>query len=109
MISLGFIRWHKSITLMAMLALGSMILPAQAQTYPTKTINMIVPFAAGGPTDTLGRNLALAMSKILKQQVTIENVGGAGGNIGVARVAKASADGYTLLLHHIGMATSPAL
>ena len=109
MMRLGFIRWHKSFTLMAMLALGSMILPVQAKTYPTKTINMIVPFAAGGPTDTLGRNLALAMSKILKQQVTIENVGGAGGNIGASRVAKANPDGYPVLLHHIGMATSPAL
>ena len=68
MMKLGFIRWQKSFTLMAMLALGSLILPAQSQTYPTKTINMIVPFAAGGPTDTLGRNLALAMSKILKSR-----------------------------------------
>jgi tripartite-type tricarboxylate transporter receptor subunit TctC len=82
---------------------------APAQNYPTKVINMIVPFAAGGPTDTLGRNLAQAMAKPLKQTVIIENVGGAGGNIGVTRAAKASPDGYTLLLHHIGMSTSPAL
>ncbi|MEY4942825.1 MAG: hypothetical protein RL254_1006, partial [Planctomycetota bacterium] len=109
MMKLGFTQWQKGFALIAMLALGSMIVPAQAQTYPTKTINMIVPFAAGGPTDTLGRNLALAMSKLLKQQVTIENVGGAGGNIGASRVAKATADGYTVLLHHIGMATSPTL
>ena len=95
MMKFGFTQWQKGFALIAMLALGSMIVPAQAQTYPTKTINMIVPFAAGGPTDTLGRNLALAMSKLLKQQVTIENVGGAGGNIGASRVAKATADGYT--------------
>ena len=81
----------------------------QAQGYPTKPITMIVPFAAGGPTDTLGRNLAQAMTKILKQTVLIENVGGAGGTIGVDRVAKARNDGYTVLLHHIGMSTAPAL
>ena len=77
--------------------------------YPTKPITMIVPFAAGGPTDTLGRNLGIAMGKQLKQTIVIENVGGAGGNIGVVRVARAAPDGYTLLLHHIGMSTSPAL
>jgi tripartite-type tricarboxylate transporter receptor subunit TctC len=94
------------------LAAGLLLLcsaPAIAQNYPTKTITMIVPFAAGGPTDTLGRNLAQAMGKPLKQTVIVENVGGAGGNIGVTRAAKANADGYTLLLHHIGMSTSPAL
>ena len=77
--------------------------------YPTKPVTMIIPFAAGGPTDTLGRNLGQAMTKQLKQSILIENVGGAGGNIGVTRVAKAAPDGYTILLHHIGMSTSPAL
>jgi tripartite-type tricarboxylate transporter receptor subunit TctC len=86
------------------LAAGSV----QAQ-YPTKPITMIVPFSAGGPTDTLGRTIAQAMTTALKQTVIIENVGGAGGNIGVDRVAKARPDGYTVLLHHIGMSTSPAL
>ena len=81
---------------------------AQAQ-YPTKPITMVVPFAAGGPTDTLGRTIAQAMTVDLKQTVIIENVGGAGGTIGVNRVAKASPDGYNLLLHHIGMSTAPAL
>ena len=81
---------------------------AQAQ-YPNKAITMVVPFAAGGPTDTLARTLGQAMTKQLKQSVLVENVGGAGGNIGVTRVVKASPDGYTVLLHHIGMATSPAL
>ena len=80
----------------------------QAQ-YPTKPITMVVPFAAGGPTDTLGRTIAQAMTVDLKQTVIIENVGGAGGTIGVNRVAKSSPDGYTLLLHHIGMSTAPAL
>ena len=95
----------KSISLLALVIAAS----AQAQTYPTKSITMVVPFAAGGPTDTLGRNLAQAMTKILKQTVVIENVGGAGGTIGVNRVAKAGYDGYTVLLHHIGMSTAPAL
>ena len=70
---------------------------------------MVIPFAAGGPTDTLGRNLGVAWGKLLKQTVIVENVGGAGGNIGVTRVARAAPDGYNILLHHIGMSTSPAL
>ena len=82
---------------------------AAAQDYPTKPINIIVPAAAGGPTDTLTRVLAQAMGEALRQQMIIENVGGAGGTIGINRAAKARPDGYTLLLYHIGMATSPAL
>ena len=82
---------------------------AHAQTYPTKTITMIVPFAAGGPTDTVARLVAQSMGTKLKQQIIIENVGGAGGTIGAARVAKAAPDGYTLFLHHIGHSTAPAL
>ena len=82
---------------------------AYAQSYPTKTVTVIVPFAAGGPTDTVARLVGQSMSKTLGQQVIIENVGGAGGTIGAARVAKADPDGYTLLLHHIGQSTAPAL
>jgi tripartite-type tricarboxylate transporter receptor subunit TctC len=85
------------------------VAPVGAQDYPTKVITMIVPFAAGGPTDTVARLLAAPMSKTLKQQVIVENVGGAGGTIAAARVAKASPDGYTILIHHIGMSTAPAL
>jgi len=70
---------------------------------------MVVPFAAGGPTDTVARLVAVPMTKTLKQQVIVENVLGAGGTIAVNRVAKAAADGYTLLIHHIGMSTAPAL
>ena len=80
-----------------------------AQAYPTKVITIIVPFSAGGPTDTVTRLLAQSMGKTLGQQVIVENVGGAGGTIGATRAAKAAPDGYTLLLHHIGMATAPAL
>ena len=83
--------------------------PAGAQEYPNKVITMIVPFAAGGPTDTVARVLGVPMTKVLKQQVIVENVGGAGGTIAGNRVAHAARDGYTILIHHIGMATAPAL
>ena len=82
---------------------------ALAQSYPNRVITMVVPFSAGGPTDTVTRLVAESMSRDLGQQVNVENVGGAGGTLGAARVAKASPDGYTLLLHHIGMATSATL
>ena len=80
-----------------------------AQDYPTKVITLVVPFAAGGPTDTVARLIAQSMSGTLKQQIIVENVGGAGGTIASNRVAKAPPDGYTILIHHIGMSTSPAL
>ncbi|HEX7229668.1 MAG TPA: tripartite tricarboxylate transporter substrate binding protein BugD [Candidatus Binatia bacterium] len=92
---------------MAFLLVGEA--PLRAQNYPTKVITIVVPFAAGGPTDTVARLIAAPMSKTLKQQVIVENVGGAGGTIGANRVAKAAGDGYTLLLHHIGQSTAPAL
>ena len=82
---------------------------AWAQSYPTKPVTMIVPFSAGGPTDTVARTIGIAMQNALKQTVVVENVGGAGGTLGVARVARATPDGYTILIYHIGMATSPAL
>ena len=86
-----------------------MVASAYAQDYPNKQISLAVPFAAGGPTDTLARNLAVALTPLLKQQVVIENIAGAGGTIASNRVAKAKPDGYSLLLHHIGMSTAPAL
>ena len=82
---------------------------AGAQQYPTKVITLMVPFAAGGPTDTVARLVAKAMGDSLKQQIIVENVAGAGGTIAPARVAKAAPDGYTILVHHIGMSTAPAL
>ncbi|MER9210653.1 tripartite tricarboxylate transporter substrate-binding protein [Mesorhizobium sp. M0663] len=92
-------------------AAAAMLYPpaAGAQTYPERTITIVVPFSAGGPTDTVTRLVAEAMSKDLGQQVIVENVGGAGGTLGAGRVANAEPDGYTLLLHHIGMATSATL
>ena len=77
--------------------------------YPEKPVTIVVPFAAGGPTDKVARDMGDVLRKQLNQPVIIENVGGAGGTLGAAKVAKASPDGYTVLLHHIGMATSPAL
>jgi tripartite-type tricarboxylate transporter receptor subunit TctC len=82
---------------------------ASAQDYPSAVVTMIVPFSAGGPADALARVLAQSMTDDLKQQVIVENVTGAGGTLGAARVAKAESDGYTILFHHIGMATSPSL
>jgi tripartite-type tricarboxylate transporter receptor subunit TctC len=83
--------------------------PALAQQYPTKVITMIIPFSAGGPTDTVGRLVAKAMGDSLKSQMIIENVAGAGGTIAAARVARSAPDGYTVFLHHIGQSTAPAL
>ena len=80
-----------------------------AQDYPTKPVVVVIPFAAGGPTDTLGRHLGASMSKTLKQQVLVDNTVGAGGTIAAGKVAKAKPDGYMVLLHHIGMSTAPAL
>ena len=82
---------------------------ADKDPYPSKVVTLIVPFSAGGPSDTVARLLAQAMSASLKTQVIVENVGGAGGTIGAARAAKARPDGYTLFVHHIGHATAPSL
>jgi tripartite-type tricarboxylate transporter receptor subunit TctC len=82
---------------------------ASAQDYPSRTITMIVPFAAGGPTDTVARLIAEPMTTTLGQQVIVENVGGAGGTLGARRVANADPDGHSILLHHIGQATSASL
>jgi tripartite-type tricarboxylate transporter receptor subunit TctC len=88
---------------------ASMLATAAFAEYPEKPVTIVVPFAAGGPTDKVARDLGDVMRQKLGQTVIIENVGGAGGTLGASKVAKAAPDGYTLLLHHIGMATSPAL
>ncbi len=95
--------------LLSLIVLALAPIAALAQGFPDRPITIVVPFSAGGPTDTVTRLVAEAMSRDLGQQVLVENVGGAGGTLGAARVAKAEADGYTLLLHHIGMATSATL
>jgi tripartite-type tricarboxylate transporter receptor subunit TctC len=80
----------------------TIVAAAVAQNYPTKSMTMIIPFAAGGPTDVLGRIMALRMSEIVGQQVVVENVGGAGGMTGSKRVADAPPDGYTFVLGTVG-------
>ena len=95
--------------LLTAVTLATMALGASAQNYPEKPITIVVPFAAGGPTDKVARDLAEAIRKPLGGQVIIENVAGAGGTLGHTKVAKAGADGYTLLLAHVAMATAPAL
>ncbi|HEX9720686.1 MAG TPA: tripartite tricarboxylate transporter substrate-binding protein [Ramlibacter sp.] len=98
-------------SLIALTAVATAI-GVQAQAFPIKDkpVTIVVPFAAGGPTDRVARDLAEAMRKPLGgATVVVENAAGAGGTIGANKVAKASADGHTLLLYHIGMATSPAL
>ena len=82
---------------------------ALAQQYPTRNINMLVPFAAGGPTDTVARVVAQSMGKPLGQTVIVENRPSAGGILAPEQVKNAKPDGYTILIHHIGMATTPAL
>ncbi|MES2979072.1 MAG: tripartite tricarboxylate transporter substrate-binding protein [Pseudomonadota bacterium] len=92
----------------AALAIAPILAAAQAD-FPSKPVTLVVPFAAGGPSDKIARDLAEALRKPLGQPVVVDNSVGAGGTIGSAKVAKANPDGYTLLVHHIGMATAPAL
>ncbi|MBT8543075.1 tripartite tricarboxylate transporter substrate binding protein BugD [Polynucleobacter paneuropaeus] len=80
-----------------------------ADAYPNKPITLVVPFSAGGPTDAVARLIAVPMGKDLGQTVIVENTVGAGGTIATTRVARAAPDGYILYLHHMGMATAPAL
>ena len=77
--------------------------------WPTKSISLIVPFAAGGPTDSIARLIAVPMGQALGQTVVVENVAGAGGTIASTQVARAAPDGYTIYIHHMGMATAQAL
>jgi tripartite-type tricarboxylate transporter receptor subunit TctC len=104
--------FHPEETMMAFagrsaLALSASILfavAAHAQgAYPSKQITLVVPYAAGGPSDSIARLVAESMGSTLGQTIVIENVAGAGGTTGAARVAKAEADGYTLLIHHLAL------
>ena len=102
----------KAVTLVvALLAgIGCLSTAARADTYPSRTIAMVVPFPPGGPSDVVARIIADGMSRVLNQTIIIENVGGAGGTIGTARVASATPDGYTLLAAGMGSHVSaPAL
>ncbi|MEA2838424.1 MAG: hypothetical protein QOD89_2974 [Bradyrhizobium sp.] len=88
--------------LAALVGFGAVANPAQAQDYPTRTITMIVPFAAGGPTDVIARIVTGHMAQTLGQTIIIENVVGAGGTTATARAARATNDGYTLITGHMG-------
>ncbi|HZN48551.1 MAG TPA: tripartite tricarboxylate transporter substrate-binding protein [Ramlibacter sp.] len=100
-------QFKRSILMLAGLAIAA---SAQAQgSWPTKPVTLVVPFAAGGPTDVVARTLGASMSKSLGQTVVIENKLGAGGTVAAHYVAKAAPDGYTFFIHHNGMATAPAL
>jgi tripartite-type tricarboxylate transporter receptor subunit TctC len=103
------LRLGKRALLGAAAALALALPAAAQQAYPSRPITMVIPFAAGGPTDTVGRLVAEAMGRDIGQTIVVENVGGAGGTLGAQRVAVARPDGYQVLLHHIGMATAPTL
>lgn len=107
--------WHRPRSTVAALATAAAFAvaldtaSARANDYPTRPITMVVPFAAGGPTDAVGRVIARAMSTTLGKQIIIENITGAGGILGRAKTASAAPDGYTLLLGGLGMSTSATL
>jgi tripartite-type tricarboxylate transporter receptor subunit TctC len=90
-------------------ALAMISSTALGQSYPSRPITLLVPFAAGGPTDTVARVTAQSMSKLVGQPIIIENALGAGGTIAATRASRAEPDGYTVLIHHIGMATAATL
>lgn len=92
-----------------LLSLAALQIAAQTESYPRKPVTLVVPFAAGGPTDVVSRALGAAMTASLGQPVVVENKLGAGGTVAAAHVARSAPDGYTLLIHHNGMATAPAL
>jgi tripartite-type tricarboxylate transporter receptor subunit TctC len=102
---------HQTRRLLGALATAALVVGAcgSAGGYPNKPINVVVPFAAGGPTDTVTRLVAEPMSKTLGQQIVVQNVAGAGGTLAAGQVAAAAPDGYTVLMHHIGMSTAPSL
>ena len=97
-------KFAKTVGVIALLAASQI---AQAQAWPSKSMTWIVPFAAGGPTDAMARDIADKVSKQIGQTVIVDNKGGAGGTIGTAYVAKAPPDGHTLLLAPNTVAISP--
>lgn len=102
-------RWLRRSVVAALACVAFGAMPASAQNFPSKTITIVVPFAAGGPSDILARLFATVMSQNLGQQVIIENAAGAGSTVGINRVAKADPDGHTLLFSHISHATTATM
>jgi tripartite-type tricarboxylate transporter receptor subunit TctC len=100
---------RKTLVAFLLAAGAALALPAHGQAWPNRSVTLVVPFAAGGPTDVVARTLGATMSKTLGQTVVIENKLGAGGTIAANTVAKATPDGYTFFIHHNGMATATAL
>ena len=111
---LTIVTWEESLLkklfAVAFALTGLLSIPAMAQTYPAKPVTMIVPFAAGGPTDIVARFVSEHMSRTLGQQIVVENVAGAGGTTGITRAAQAAPDGYTIMMGHMGThGAAPAL
>jgi tripartite-type tricarboxylate transporter receptor subunit TctC len=102
-------KLHKLLPLLIAPLLVAIAPVTHSQEYPTRPISIVVPFAAGGPTDAVARLLAVPMTKYLGQTMVVENTLGAGGTIAANRVAKSPKDGYMVLFHHIGISTAPAL
>ena len=103
--------FHRALLLgaLALMTPGTPEIAAAQTAFPARAVTIVVPAAAGGPTDTVARLVAESMTRTLGQTVLVENIGGAGGTIGMARVAKAAPDGYTIAVWHIAQATAPAL
>lgn len=93
----------------AVVGVGLTVAPAAAQSYPSRIVTLVVPFSPGGPSDAIARLVADSMSKTLGKQIIVENVAGAGGTLGAARLAKAEPDGHTILIHHIALAAGASL
>lgn len=91
--------------------IGSLLLggAAVAQDFPSRPVTLVVPFSAGGPSDSIARVVGQSMSEFLGQQIVVESVGGAGGTLGAARVARSEPDGYTILIHHVALAAGASL
>ena len=99
------LNWTLGLLMIACMAAG----PARSETYPSRTVRIIVPYAPGGGVSILAQNVGNKMQELMKQPVVIENKPGAGGNIGADQVAKATPDGYTLLMHTSAMASNATL
>lgn len=99
----------RRVVLAGALCAAALAVPAAAQTFPDRPVKLVVPFAAGGPTDVVARMLAIPMGRHLGQSVLVENTVGAGGTIAATKVAREKADGHTIFIHHMGMSTAPAL